>query len=227
MVELVEVVLNLGGWVVAAVVTLVGIFLLHLWEQSSRERRQVLSPLHDEVTRFSEEILVPVMLEVSGSPPRFESEFQAVWRSGLLHLRRHDALRRDVGTFRRLRDEAEETAWRLSSASNDAVKGIYAKAGLEVWDNELVTHLTQGNMEGWMDRFTKRLPEDQQGPLGDLGETPEELYRAVLGKVDEARVAHHEKAKELMEHAGRVQVGLQRAMRSFRGRYRSSPRKRG
>ena len=38
MVDLVEIIMNVGGWLVAATVTLVGIFLLHLWEQWSRER---------------------------------------------------------------------------------------------------------------------------------------------------------------------------------------------
>ncbi len=43
----------------------------------------------------------------------------------------------------------------------------------------------------------KRLPEVERVALLALPEMPEGLYDATRPKVDEARVAHHEKAKEL------------------------------
>lgn len=111
-----------------------------IWEQWSRERREVYSPLHGEVSRFVEGELGRAIIVRSGYPPRFENEFAAVVRSGFLHLKRHEALRRDIDTFRRLRDEADEKAHRLSSAAYDAVGDLYAEAGLEsvpspTWSN--------------------------------------------------------------------------------------------
>ncbi len=73
----------------------------------------------------------------------------------------------------------------------------------------------------------KRLPEVERVALLALPEMPEGLYDAARPKVDEARAAHHEKAKELVDHAGHLQASLQKAMRGFRDRYKSPPSRQG
>ncbi len=208
------------GWVIAGAITVVGtvlgVWFLGRLQESSRERREVLSPVYEEVGRLVE--WGPEMVTRSGYPPSFGAEFETVVKSGLLRLKRHDALRRDVDIFRRLREEAHETARKLSSAATDAMGDLYAKIGLEVPSGALVKDLTRGNKDEWVEDF-KRLSPDQRNPLMGIA-TPEQLYEDVREAADKARAPHHEKAKELLGHAGDLQKGLEKAMRTFRGRYK-------
>lgn len=212
------------GWVVAGAITVagtvLGVWFLGRLQESSRERREVLSPVYEEVGRLVE--WGPEMVGRSGYPPTFGAEFETVVKSGLLRLKRHDALRRDVDTFRRLRDETHETAQRLRSVAYDAMGDLYAKIGLEVPSGGLVKDLTGGNKDDWVEDF-KRLSPNQRNPLMEIA-APDQLYEDVRGAVDEARAPHHEKAKELLSHAGHLQEGLQKAMRTFRGRYKRGGR---
>ncbi len=224
MVELVEVVLNLGGWLVAAAVTLLGIFLLHLWEQWSRERREVYSPLHREVLAILDSHWADSLRQ--GYVQLFGDEFLGVHTGGLLHLRRHDRLRKDVDLFIRLRDEANESGNSFTGAAHDALKRLYSKAGLKDYDSHLVTYLVTEDVEAWRQRVGQ-LPEAQTEALLGTALTAEDLYGKVGQMVKEARSDHLQRAGALLTHAETVRVHLEVAMRSFWGRYKSPPGKRG
>ncbi len=217
MVDLVGLFLNVVGWVVAALVTLTGIYFLHNWQEWSRERREVFSPLHMEVSRFLQKH------EADSTrinyPTRFSDEFQAVDNSGFLQLKRHRALRRDIETLKRLREEADQTARNFVGGVYDTVNGLYAGAGLESYDSHLVNDLRKGEKENWESRID-RFPEDTRRALLSSGTTPGELYDTARASVEKARKAHLKKAEELLHHASKVRHRLQRAMRGFRGRYR-------
>ncbi len=219
MVDLVDVLLNVGGWLTAATVTILGIFLLHLWEQWSRERREVYSPLHEEVSRFLEGDVIRSMTTSSRGPPHFNIEFEALARSGLLHLKRHRFLREDVYAFRRLREEADRIAKTLRDGAIEIVEGLYAQAGLHGSDERLWRSLKEGDREAWKERFNQFSPDKREALLSPA-RTPDDLYDAVREETDDARKGHLAKTKELLDHAAVMQDRLRKAMSSFRGRYR-------
>lgn len=217
MVELVDVVLNLGGWLVAAAVTLLGIFLLHLWEQWSRERREVYSPLHREVLAILDSNWATSLRQGYVQP--LGDEFLGVHTGGLLYLRRHDKLRKDVDLLIRLRDEAYESGSSFTGAAHDALERLYSEAGLEGYDSHLVTYLVTEDVEAWRHRF-RRLPAVQTKVLLGTDLTAEDLYGKVEQMVKEARSDHLRRADALLTQAETVRVRLEGAMRSFRGRYK-------
>jgi hypothetical protein len=224
MVEFAEVVLNVGGWLVAATVTLFGIFLLHLWEQWSRERREVYSPLHREVLAILDSYRADSLRQGNVQP--LGDEFLGVHTGGLLHLRRHDKLRTDVDLLIRLRDEADESGNSFTGAAHDALKRLYSEAGLESYDGQLVSYLVMENVEAWH-QHVGRLPEDQTEALLGTDLTAENLYGKAEQMVRETRSDHLRRADALLTHAETVRVHLEGAMRSFRGRYKRPRRQRG
>src|SRR6058998_4253923 len=109
----IEVALNIVGWVVAGLVTLLGVWLAHQREEHSRwkyeDRTRVLEPLRGEMEAITRK---EPTIKSGGwglwSRAHASEEYTHIVTSGLLQDRRHDRLRRDIEELHRLEEQYGE-----------------------------------------------------------------------------------------------------------------------
>ena len=126
MVEFIDILLIIGGWIVAGLVTLAGVLVAHRIQERSRQRREdrlgVYEPLRKELTS----IIDRGSLVKNGYNVWSPSEaFTEMLRLGQLNPTRHDDLRNDVNELVRLGDAADKAYSEFYDARQDAIRAAW------------------------------------------------------------------------------------------------------
>jgi hypothetical protein len=215
----VDVPLNLAGWAVAGVVTLVGAYALHRWQAWGRERREVYRPVHAELRLFAKE----EGIREGRDPPRFGDPFRVLLQGGQLRDERHDDPYEDVHQLITLRDAAAKAVTALSDAYYDYVESLWKRAALKDYDSQLAWYPISQNEEAWVRRLSAQLPAEQRKSLGRLDASPVELYEKGKNAAAEMRAAAEQAGTDLAEHVNLMQDSLVRALRRPARKYRRRP----
>src|SRR6266545_4530784 len=97
MAEFIDILLNVGGWIVAGLVTLGGVLLAQRVQERARQRQEDRAGLYEPLRKEMAGILERNYVVKSGYTAWTPSdEFRALRERGELRPKRHDALRRDV-----------------------------------------------------------------------------------------------------------------------------------
>jgi hypothetical protein len=103
MADITDVALNVGGWVIAGLTTALGVVLAYRLERCARNRdedlHEVYFPLRSQVQQIVDGERNVASGPVWSGP---HEEFEKIRRSGILKLKRHEALEREVGELRDL-----------------------------------------------------------------------------------------------------------------------------
>jgi hypothetical protein len=127
-VDPVDLAVNIGGWIVAGLSTAGGVVLAYWLERKARNRDDDLRELYNP---FRLDVLK--IIDGAGNPngggvvwPGRGEEFQKRARSGLLGLKRHKKLERDLVELQRL-DVANEDAYAKFAPNHPAGRAIDPK----------------------------------------------------------------------------------------------------
>ena len=219
--------LNVTGWVVAGLVTVVGVIIAQLLKERSIQRQEdlvrIFEPIHKEVTTLLLE--ARTKLKKGQLVWAASEELRDMIFRGVLWQKRHDDLRRDVDTLAELgkrhakehvaflKDRRESIAeafrdFRLPDADRDAVAA----------DEELHESLAMDDKARWHRRI---------GVLGPayfavMGGTPEDpaYYEKTMQLVEDTRGPYDEATKALITHGEAVRTRLDRAIAGD-GHYRA------
>lgn len=240
MADLVDIALNILGWGVAGLVTLVGVWFAHRREERSREkyedRTRVIEPLRGEMVAIaSKEHTIKTGGWGLWSRAHASEEYTQIVTSGLLQDRRHDRLRRDIEELHRLEEQYGERwsafAHARQTATADVLQGARARAkssnphaGEErdkaAWvsrEKLLERHLEDTELHESLsaedpDRWVERLRSIWQ----EIDPDPRSLYDQATTKVSKSRDAYRQAAKALLDYAARIRTGLDIAIREGR-----------
>lgn len=227
-----DIALNLVGWMVAGLVTLVGVWIAHRREERSREkhedRTRVLEPLRGEMVAIAgKEHTIKAGGWGLWSRAHASEEYTRIVTSGLLQDRRHDRLRRDIEELHRLEEEYGEKWSAFAHARRTAIadvlegakafpKSAEAQAGGGRGEGVFVSR--EGLLERHLDdtdlleslsaedpeRWVQRFAAMYQ----DFEPDPRSLYDQATTKVSKSRDAHQKAAKALLEFAARIRMGI-------------------
>jgi hypothetical protein len=215
-----DVLLNLAGWGIAGLVTLVGAYVLFKWQEWGRERREVYRPVHAELQVFAKE---KRRIREGRDPPRFSDPFMDLLHGGQLRDERHDCLYEDVRQLITLRDAAARAVTALSDAYYDYVESLWKRAGLKDYDSQLAWYIISQNEEAWVRRFSEQLPAEWRKALGRLDASPADLYEEGRDTAAEMRAAAEQAGADLAEHVNLMQDRLDWALRRPARKYRRRP----
>src|SRR3990172_9122845 len=108
MADPVDVLLNIGGYVVAGLVTLLGVLVAQALGERSRQRAEDRAAIYEPIRRETEGISAAAWkLDAAQGLWNRSEEFHRILTSGLLRPKRHDNLRGDIDTLLALDDKHE------------------------------------------------------------------------------------------------------------------------
>ncbi len=226
-----NILLNVVGWVVASIVTLVGVFLLHRYQERSKQRHEdrvaIYEPLHRQMVRTLERgYLYKHGYVIEG----FEGDFWSIVNRGALHPKRHSALREDVEHLIQLRMEAEAAQVQFRKAMEAALEEAAGEIEIQDADDnpmtlvslfggsfsgyELSEPLSSGDKERFLETIDGRIqgasasiPEGQESPS-------EALYKKARIRMRKAHEGHDEASIKILHHTKRIKARLEQAIRS-------------
>ncbi len=237
MADAVDLWLNIGGWIVAGIVTVIGVLIAH-WFQMNSERTHA-----DQITLYE-----PLHRELQGILDRRDEYGGTFWipseafddlsARGALVYRRHNALRADIELLKQIGDAQRSvraalidgfynSAWALVdsiplAAPNASKKNLGDILGHFFRDPKLVRAIVTADDKAGVARLDELLGFNltQTQMSIQTGLTTDQMFAKMVGPVRDTRRMYFEATRKLVGHAERMRAGLERVLHRGRGKYR-------
>lgn len=122
MADPVDVLLNIAGWIVAGLVTLLGVLVAQALGERNRERAEDRAAIYEPIRRETENISSATnKLDAGYGLWTRSEEFRRILTSGLLRPKRHDDLRRDIDTLIAFDEKHEVSRTAFYNARENAI----------------------------------------------------------------------------------------------------------
>jgi hypothetical protein len=244
MADLLDIVLNMVGWAVASVITVIGVYLLHRFQERSQQRQDDLTKVYEPLHYEMDMILSQGRDGAYGKViwPMESGELLSVTSYGRLAPTRHHALRRMVRTLLILHKEHEaatlafreavlaamERAWkRTENVDRDGNAFTLAdQLGPESYKNDqLLEALTLGLKERWIERFDNMRQSIGAYQNWRLRTPADTLYEQAYASTQTAREAYEKSRAAFLDHAEKLKyllgVSIRRTARRRQRRQRT------
>ena len=232
MADVVDIALNIGGWLAAGLVTALGVLLAYRLERRARERDQDLQdvylPLRSQLMQVIEGAR---NLDRGGVIWNFSSEdFDRIARGGLLKLKRHAALEEDVRDLESLRGShgaayapydrasrrAAENAMRTGTVwtfESDLPLSVLQTVRQNAGDGHLLVAIAADDRAAWVKRVTE-LVQDEASRGDQVAVAVGSLYDEIAKEIGPSRKAFRDSGMALVAHARNMLSRIDDAIRS-------------
>lgn len=231
MVDVVDIALNVGGWIVGGLTALGGILAAHYFQEQSRARQEyrvnIFEPLRREMTNILERrpvVATGLSLWVKSN------EFRDIVKRGALNARPLNDLRKDIDRlleldrahekayfdFYGVRENAMKVAWETYRLKASGMNAPVALTELPYTSTDplLLQAFVGGDKDGWVRRFNdgvrgqaKQLGQDVE-PLAP----PERIFDELNVQVEPERKEFRTTAESLLAQAGSILKRLDAAL---------------
>jgi len=234
-----EVLLNVGGWIVAGLVTLGGVLVAHWVEVRGRQRQEDRVSTYEPLRREMVQILEREYLVKSGYSVWTQSDgFKEILQRGLLHPKRHDSLRSDVDELLRLNQKHEATYSDFYDKRKEALDAMVAITDYEISgqraklskvlghnfsDDQMFQAIAADDKELFLAQFNERIrgASHNLGSSIELAVPPQELYEKIMNSVGKSRKAFVATSKDFIDKTRTILANLDDSLASG-SRYRQS-----
>ncbi len=221
----------IGGWIVAGLVTLVGVIIAHRLNERSRDREDDRIGLYEPLRREMQILLNNNSLAPFGYRVWSPSQtFNDIIMRGVLFQARHDSLKQDIETLRDLglkhdsncqtfaqaRRFASDSAFQTYELANVGMEHskLYNLMGVVGSDSQFMDPLASGNNSKWIETFQNYMVSIRKNFPNAISETPpQKIFEELWAQTGKEREQYQAGVDALMKQAEKIDRGVEIAIR--------------